>query len=614
MRPLQKNSTLMSTGSVLVLLLAGCTGAVGNGGKSGGNGPSTGTTSGGGPTAAGTGNGGGVSSGATSTPGAVAGGANNVPGGSSMPGLTNPGTNPGTTGGGGAVTSAACDGVTARRLRRLSIREYSNVVTSLLGAPAGAAATAAITAEPSVDGFDNQAGSLFVSPSFQGDVADVAATLSSQADPAVLAPCTPATGSPACLQTFIRTFAAKAYGRPIADDELTRVNTMANMGQDYATQVRLVVEFILQSPGLLYVSELGAPTAPAVSGQTLALTQYEIASQLSFMLTGNRPDATLIKAAETTGFTKPTDILGEAQRLLTSDARAQDALTRFVNGWMDMSPLTDAPKDPTIYPTITPAIQTAMQQEYDQFVKAQLTGDGTLSALMLGTSANVPAALSAIYGTDLLPTGLDATKRKGILSLPAVLSVHSAPDNSGPVERGLLVRRQLLCQYVPGPPQNALDKIAANPIDASDKTTTTRQKLEAHLNEPSCAACHATFDPIGYGFEQMDAIGRFRTTENGKPVDSTGMLTGTTAPDGSSVDGPFQGTVQLATKLAQSKVVEACMTEHFFNFAQARATVASDTCVINDWTAKFSQGGGHIKDLVLNAVVHPNFANRKDDR
>lgn len=614
MRPFEKHQSLnragayLSVGGALAFLLAGCTGAVGNGTKTPSGSTSTpGATTGGGSTTV-PGGGGAQTGGGTASGTAVGGGSTTGSGGT----VTSPGTAAGA--GTGATPVVACDGITGRRLRRLSIREYSSVVSSLLGAPAGVAATAAITPEPTVDGFDNQAGSLYVSPSFQGDVADLAATLASQADPTVVATCTPAAGSPACLQTFIRSFAAKAYGRPVADDEFTRMSAMANMGQDYATQVRLVVEFVLQSPGLLYVSELGAPTAPAVSGQTLPLTAYEIASQLSFMLTGSRPDATLLKAAETTGFTKPTDILAEAQRLLTSDTRAQDALGRFVNGWMDMGPLTDAPKDPTIYPALTPAITAAMQQEYDQFVKTQLTGDGTLSGLMLGISTNVPAALAPIYGADLLPTGLNPARRKGILSLAAVLSVHSDPDNSGPVERGLLVRRQLLCQYVPGPPQNALDRIAANPINAGDTTLTTREKLNAHLDDPTCAACHSTFDPIGFGFEQMDAIGRFRTMEGTKPVDSSGMLTGTTAADGSSVDGPFQGTAELATKLAQSKVVEACMTEHFFNFAQARATVASDACVINDWAAKFSQGGGHIKDLVLNAVVHPNFANRKDDR
>jgi len=606
MRPLHK-TRLIGSCTLLGLVLAGCTGSVtgkkpGDGTMTPSNMPPGATATGTGSTGAGAGSGTGVSV-------APSGGGGGAVGAGATVGTTIP------AGAGGAASpAAACDGMTGRRLRRLSIREYSNVVTTLLGAPAAATAVAAITPEPTVNGFDNQADSLYVSASFQNDIADVAATLSSQANPTTLAPCTTAAGSPTCLQTFLQSFGTQAFGRPLAADEMTRLTTLASMGQDYATQVRLAVEYFLQSPGLLYVSELGSPTAPVASGKAIPLTQYEIANQLSFMLTGNRPDATLLKNATTTGFAQSSDILSEAQRLLTSDPRAQDSLSRFINGWMDMSPLSANPKDPSIYPSLTPAIMTAMQQEFDQFVKTQLTGPGTLDSFMMTSSTNVPTALAPIYGADLTATGVDPSRRKGILSLPAVLAVHSAPDNSGPVERGLLIRRQLLCQYVPGPPQDALDKIANNPIDPADMTATTRQKLDAHLNEPSCAACHATFDPIGYGFEQMDGIGRYRAMEAGQTVDSTGMLTGTTAADGSKVDGAFVGPAQLSTMLSQSKLVESCMTEHFFNFAQARATIPSDSCVISGWASKFSSGGGHIKDLVLSAVVDPNFANRKDDR
>lgn len=598
--PLQRS--IFVNGCILVgLLLAGCTGRVEGGSKPPAGGPAA-TGAPVGPGSTGTGN-----SGALPGTGSVPGITTGAGGGGSGMNVVAPGT------GSGTGTAVSCDGLTSRRLRRLSIEEYSNVVSSFLGAPAGATALTTLPQDVAVDGFD--AGSLYVSPSLHDAIADLAATLASQVSPTTLAPCATATGSPTCLQTFIRSLATKAYGRPIADDEFTRLNTMASAGEDYATQVRLVVEFMLQSPGLLYVTEMGSPTTPVASGKAVPLTQYEVASQLSFLLTSSRPDDTLLKAAETTGLAKPTDIVSQAQRLLTTDPRAKVALTRFINGWMNMGPLSDFPKDPDMFPAITPAVLTAMQQEYDQFVTTQLNGgDGTVSSFFMASTTNVPKALAPIYGADLLATGVDPNRRRGFLSLPAVLSVHSGYDHSGPVERGLLVRRQLLCQYIPGPPQDALDKIALNPIDATDPSMTTRQKLDAHLNEPSCQACHVSFDPIGFGFEQMDGIGRFRTTENGKTVDSTGMLTATAAVDGSSVDGPFVGPAQLSGMLAQSKLVEVCMTEHFFDFAQARLSVAGDKCVISNWAAKFSQGGGHIKDLVLTAVADPNFVNRKDDR
>ncbi|MBC8131837.1 MAG: DUF1588 domain-containing protein [Deltaproteobacteria bacterium] len=504
--------------------------------------------------------------------------------------------------------AVACEALTFRRLRRLSIREYANVVSDLLGTKFRAPVIAALPPEPLLGGFDNQSSTLYVSPSFQDAVATLAETLAAQVDPAMLAVCTTAAGSPACLQTFIRSFAAKAYGRPITEPEFARANTVAAMGENYATSVRLVVELVLQSPHLLYLSELGAPEAAPAPQKPLALTSYEIASQLSFLLTGARPDAKLMAAAQGTGLARPEDIRLEAERLLLT-ARAPAELARFITGWLDMAPIAEAPKAPEVFPALTAPVLAAMQQEFDQFITAQLKGgDGTLAGFMLQQSTNIPAALAPIYGTDLRASVLDPTRRRGVLSLPGLLTYHSADQHSSPIERGLFVRQQLLCQPIPAPPASALERIEQNPVDPLDKTKTTRQKFAAHVDEPSCAACHMRFDPIGFGFEQMDGIGRFRTTENGLPIDSRGNLAGT------DIDGPFEGPAQLSMKLSQSKMFETCMVDRYFQFAQSRPTVAADRCVVEDWNVKFSAGGGRIKDLVLAYVTHRTFTNRKDDR
>lgn len=509
---------------------------------------------------------------------------------------------------GPAEPCTGVEGLTSRRVRRLALREYYNVITDLLGANAAMEAKLKLGAEPRVSGFDNQDSYLFVSPSLMENISDLAGTLASKAEVASLAPCATASGSPACQQTFVRSFASKAYGRPLSDEELTRISGVAATGQDYATSVRLVIEMVLQSPHLLYVSELGAASAPVAPGQPVRLTAHEMASQLSFLLSGTRPDATLLKAVDASGLAAPSDIQREAERMLAGE-RAKVELKRLIDGWLDMAPISEAPKVPAVFPAFTPAVAAAMQEEYDSFVATQLNGgEGTLSSFMTATSSQIPAALAPIYGAHLQGTTLDARHRRGVLSLPGLLTFHSADYHSGPVERGLLVRRQLLCQYIPGPPQSVLDRIAANPVDTADATKTTRQKFEVHVNEPSCQGCHQSFDPLGFGLEQMDGLGRFRTQENGLPVDSSGELSG------ADVGGTFEGPAELSLLLARSKMLEACMVEHFFRFAQARPATPSDSCVVRDWGGKFGQSGGRIKDLVLNYVVHPSFANRKDDR
>jgi hypothetical protein len=512
----------------------------------------------------------------------------------------------GGTGGTGVV--ACGDGLTNRRLRRLSRREYANVVSDLLGAKYQANVLAAWPFEANLAGFDNQDSNLFVSDSLHEKISDLAAELAAAITPADVAPCSTSGGSAACLQSFITSFASKAFGRTLTSEELARVNTVAAMGQDYATSVRLVVELVLQSPHFLYVSELGAADASATPGQAVPLTPDEVASQLSFMLLGARPDAALLSAVASNTLSSKADVMREAERLLKT-SRASVELSRFIKGWLAMEPVADAPKSPTTFAALTPAITAAMQQELDAFITAQLeAGQGTFSAFFTAPSANIPAALGPVYGADLVNGVPNPAHRAGVLTLPGFLTYHASYAHSGPIERGLFIRRQLLCQQVPPPPDSVLMRIAANPINPDDTTKTTRQKYEAHVNEASCSGCHSRFDPIGYGFEEMDGIGRYRTEENGQTVDTSGELTL------SDVDGKFSGVVELSTKLARSKMVQDCAVSHFFRFAQSRPAETNDACVVQDWSARLAAAGGRIGELVMAQVSHPNFANRKDDR
>lgn len=577
-RPLTSRHRTRAIGAVLAAASIGCSGTIEGGGHHSDDAPRS-------------------SGGASASNGGGTGGAHAASGGAA-------------SGGEGAIDPAECgDGLTSRRLRRLSVREYAGVVSDLLGAEFGDDVLATLAFEPRLGGFDNQDSALFVSASFQEDVAKLAQDLASKIDVASLAPCPDSDGSDACLEAFTGAFAERAYGRPLSAAEEERLAKVAATAEDYPTSVRLVVEVVLQSPNFLYVSELGPVDAAADPGQPVALTQYEIASQLSFLLLGSRPDAILLEKAQTNGLARAEAIEAEAERLLQSDA-GRASLSRFVTGWLDMAPIAEAPKSTVAFPELTDLVVTAMQREFDGFLNQQIAGgEGTLTALMTAQSADIPTALAPIYGADLDPdAGLDPTRRVGVLSLPGLLTYHASNQHSGPVERGLFVRRQLLCQEVPPPPPSVLDRIADNPVDSGDTTKTTRQKFEVHLDEPSCSACHLQFDPIGFGLEQMDGIGRFRTLENGLLVDSRGALHET------DVDGPFEGVVELSNKLSESAAFEACMAEHFFRFAESRPPEAGDRCVVESFADRFAASGGRLKELVLAYVSHPSFALRKEDR
>jgi hypothetical protein len=507
---------------------------------------------------------------------------------------TGAGTGTGTGGG------TACAQASARRIRRMSQREYFNVVGDLLGPEMAAQGANMLPLEPTVAGFDNQDKALQASPAFQEGLANVAEKLAGLVDATKVAPCAMAGGSAACIETFTRAFARKAFGRNATDQEVQRLVAVARAGDSYAVSIQLVVETILQSPNLLYVTELGADAPP--SSPDVTLTQDEIASQLSFLLAGTRPDADLLRAADEGRLSSPDERSAVVARLLATP-RGKAQLQLFVKGWIDMGPVADAPKSPDAFPAFTPAVATAMQQELDAFIDTKVAGgQGTFRSLLGDPSPNVPAALGVIYSGD------PPNKRGGILALSGVLTYHSADQHSGPVERGLLVRRQLFCQDVPPPPASVLERIAQNPIDPNDKAKTTRQKYEQHKTEAFCAACHNQFDSIGFGMEEMDGLGRYRTTENGLPVDTRGELSDT------DVDGAFAGVRELSQKLAQSREFETCFSRQFFRFAESRVPTESEACIVETWTDALDKGGDRIDSLVLAYAADPAFIQRKEDR
>jgi hypothetical protein len=153
-----------------------------------------------------------------------------------------------------------------------------------------------------------------------------------------------------------------------------------------------------------------------------------------------------------------------------------------------------------------------------------------------------------------------------------------------------------------------LQRIAAMPPDTHDVARTTRQTYEAHVTEDFCHACHGQFDPIGFGMEEMDGIGRYRTLEHGLPVDSTGELTAT------DVDGKFEGVSQLSDKLAQSELLQTCLAQHFFRFAAGRPPEGAELCLAEAWGKTLAEHGGQLRELIVSYVTSRDFALRMDDR
>jgi hypothetical protein len=478
----------------------------------------------------------------------------------------------GTAGGPGGATSSP---LLPARLRRLTNAEYDNTVAALLGTAQRLGAS--FGPDTRQGGFtvnaDQRVNSLLAAQ-LKAAAETLAADAVAKHLPA-LAPCAASAPGDDCARQFIAAFARRAFRRPLKDDEARALFTVYQAGTDgggFSDGVELVITAVLQAPSFLYLSELGTG-----GGATVRLADHEIASVLSYLLTGAPPDDALIAAADAGQLTSPEARQAAARRLLgLPAARAQ--VRRFVAEWLGLDALSATGKDQAVYPMFA-ELRPLMQQETDAFVEEAVFADsGTLGRLLTADYTVVDPKLAAFYGAAGgagARASLAAGPRRGILDQAAFLATHAHTDESAPVKRGAEVRRKLLCQTMPLPQDLNIVVVPPKP----DPSLTTRQRFAAHSNNALCAGCHTLIDPIGFSFESFDGMGAYRTTENGKPVDTTGVLT-----EAEDADGPFADSAALAARLAGSAIARRCFARQLFRFASAQNGDATEAAFVDAWS------------------------------
>jgi hypothetical protein len=525
---------------------------------------------------------------------------------------------------GGTTPPGMGGAVISRALRRLSIREYDNAVRDLLGDTTQPAAQFGIEVYP--NGFDNGSDGLTVNDttalSFQQAAEALAATAVTSQMPKLIGSCDPTINAQTCVTAFLQTFVTKAYRRPPTATEGDRLGALYTAGSTatgaisgFKGGIQLMLEGVLQSPAFLYREELGAPD-PTLPTGVVRLTPFEVASELSFLLTGSTPDDELLAAASGGTLKTASDLQREAARLLMLDSR-KPAFQAFMNHWMATTEVTSVSKDMTIYPQFTPALATSMVNELNGYFDQVLwAGTGSLREFLTSTQSVVDSALATQIYKIPAPTGvgpqlvsLDAQLRQGIMTRAGFLTAHSDDDSSGPVPRGVFVMQNLLCAPPPPPPANVPPAPPAATTAMMHQTT--RQALGAHLNEPFCSSCHTEIDGIGFGFEEFDGLGIFRTTESGQPIDDSGSIA-----VGSDVDGTFTGASALEAKLVGSKQVIDCFARQVYRYAMGQVEGDDNTplgTATNAVLASMQSGftaDTHITDAFLAIVADPSFVLR----
>jgi hypothetical protein len=511
-----------------------------------------------------------------------------------------------------ACASDARESVGKRVLRRLTVGELDATVRGVFGLDAAAWAGPVVPPDPaSLDGFGNNVDRLTVSPDYARGALDTArsvATLVSGDEvlPRLLA-CSTA-GGPPCASTFISTFGPRLYRRPLTPAEQGRYLALyekTSKQGDFKSFVYWATLTMLQSPHVLYRSELGEPDGTG----RYKLTQHEIASALSYTFSGGPPSVELMQLAATNRLSTP-DQIETAARGLVFDASQKvrpefrNVMLRFADEWLGLSILDNVKKDDAAFPDFTGAIQDSLSEETRRFISSVIFDErGTPAQLLTAPYTFVDANLAKFYGYGAAAADFTRIERPagwgvGLLSQGGLLAVEAHSDTTSPTKRGYLVRTRMLCGTVPPPPA------VVSPLPEPTGAETTRKRYEdVHVAEASCKSCHRLLDLIGFGFEKLDAVGRFRAKENNFDIDDSGELVGTTAGD-----IKFQGPAELAQQVAKLPETSACMASYMAAYALG-VSQPNASCLVKVAAGEL-RGGTSLLDFYVRMARSEHFRTR----
>jgi hypothetical protein len=396
------------------------------------------------------------------------------------------------------------------------------------------------------------------------------------------------------------TAASNGVGSDVA--RLTQLYAIAReppLSLDFPGSVGLMIEAMLQSTEFLYHWQVD-PDAVR-EGAIVRLGNYEIANRLSYLLWGSMPDDALFASAAAGQLGDLANIETQVRRMLM-DPKAAGTFADFFTDWLDIDTLAQSAKDPAVYPAYTGTLAAAMTAEVEDFVKAVLlNGTGRLDDILTGTSSFANQELAALYGVSgvvgstLGPVSLNPAQRSGLLTLAGFLALTGATDGTNPPRRGFAILEKLLCNARIDPPA----VMPALPPPSAGGTT--RQRFEQQDGSPCATTCHVASDPFGFAFENYDGIGRYRTMDNGLPVDARVTVT---------LDGQAKTVSDargLVAALAASDEVQTCFTRQWFRYALGRLDTDLDQASIEAAAARFKSSMHDIREMIVALATSRTF-------
>jgi mono/diheme cytochrome c family protein len=418
----------------------------------------------------------------------------------------------------------------------------------------------------------------------------------------------------AAAREVARSLARLAYRRPPSDaevDVLVRVFALASgRGKSYPDALRLMLKAVLVSPQFLFIT----PEAPGEGGAAsaadgiVALDDYQMASRLSYLLWATMPDAELSALADAGKLRDPAVLAGQARRLM-ADPRSRALFDGFGAQWLGLDKLAGKTFDAEKFPQVNGELRSAMYDEARLLFDSIVRENRRLSDFIDSDYSFVNAALAPIYGLKETVTGPEMRKvklsdanRGGILTMPGVLAMSSFPDRTSAVNRGVWVLEQVLGERVAPPPADvpALEKQDPQKVAA----LTLRQRTELHRTNPACASCHKVLDPIGFGLENFDAIGRWRDRDDsGGAIDATGEL-----PGGHRFETPRE-----LKRIIAARRDDFChnLTGKLLAYALGRQLDGYDEVVVDRLSDTIAKDGYRMQTLVVEVVTSYPFTHRR---
>lgn len=516
----------------------------------------------------------------------------------------------------GSARAAARPGA----LRRLTHSQYNNTVRDLLGdftRPADQ-----FPQEDFLHGFTNQVEGQSIPPllaeAYTLAAEKLAANAFRRGDTQNLIPCKPVAASDlGCRDKFLRTFGLRAFRRPLTAKELASYgelfNEAATEQKDFYAGARLVVEAMLQSPNFIFHLEEGA---------TGSLRRYAIANRLSYFLWDTMPNAELFQLVQAGALDSVQGIRNVARRMMDNPL-AKKSLETFLAQWMRFDRVLGSARSVRRYPDFGPSLLAAMTEETKHLFNHLVWNDKNFMELFNADYTFTSARLAQLYGFEAPAEDFGRIKypagstRAGVLGHASFLTLTGNPNDTSPTARGLFVREHFLCQTVPPPPPGVDTTL---PAVTAEKPMTNKDRLDVHLTNKSCAGCHSLIDPIGFGLEGFDNIGRAREKvtlriaqdrdavtnqqrppkEFELPLDTSGKIQGIPNSD-------FVGAKALGAILASDETCQKCVVKLVFRYAVGRHEAEPDLPHLDSVYDVFRKSGFHFREMILALVTSRPF-------